>query len=255
MKANRTFSPGRLQGKTALVTAAGQGIGRAAAQRLADEGAHVIATDLDVSPLLNPAGMEAHPLDVLDHDAIRALAQETGPVDVLFNCAGIVHHGSVLECDDREWQLAMALNVTAMFHTIQAFLPAMLANGGGSIINMASLASSIKGVASRCAYGTTKAAVIGLTKSVAADYMTRGIRCNAICPGTVDSPSLHKRIETQASVRGLAVSEVMAEFVARQPMGRLGRVEEVAALVAWLACDEAAFITGTTQMIDGGWSN
>ncbi|WP_299260606.1 SDR family oxidoreductase [uncultured Kushneria sp.] len=255
MKTNRTFSPGRLQGKTALVTAAGQGIGRAAARRLADEGARVIATDLDLSHLSDPDRMTQRQLDVLDVEAIHALALEVGPVDVLFNCAGIVHHGSVLECDDRDWQMAMALNVTAMFHTIQAFLPAMLANGGGSIINMASLASSIKGVASRCAYGTTKAAVIGLTKSVAADYMTRGIRCNAICPGTVDSPSLHERIKAQASARGLAASEVMAEFVARQPMARLGRVEEVAALVAWLACDESAFITGTTQMIDGGWSN
>ncbi len=255
MNKSRISSPGRLQGKTALVTAAGQGIGRATAQCLASEGAHVIATDLNVSHLSDLEGITKRRLDVLDHDAIRALASETGPVDVLFNCAGIVHHGSVLECNDRDWQLAMALNVTAMFHTTQAFLPAMLANGGGSIINMASLASSVKGVANRCAYGTTKAAVIGLTKSVAADYMTRNIRCNAICPGTVDSPSLHERIEMQAQARGLAASDVLAEFVARQPMGRLGRVEEVAALVAWLASDEAAFITGTTQIIDGGWSN
>lgn len=255
MNTNRISSPGRLQGKTALVTAAGQGIGRAAALRLREEGARVIATDLDLSHLSDLDGMTQRPLDVLDHEAIRALALEVGPVDVLFNCAGIVHHGSVLECDDSAWQMSMALNVTAMFHTIQAFLPAMLAQKSGSIINMASLASSIKGVANRCAYGTTKAAVIGLTKSVAADHMTHGIRCNAICPGTVDSPSLHQRIEAQASARGLAASEVMAEFVARQPMGRLGRAEEVAALVAWLACDEAAFITGTTQMIDGGWSN
>lgn len=255
MNTSKVSSPQRLQGKTALVTAAGQGIGRAAAQRMAFEGARVIATDLDPSQLCGLDGMTPRVLDVLDREAIQALASEVGPVDILFNCAGIVHHGSVLECDDSAWQLAMALNVTAMFHTIQAFLPGMLAQGGGSLINMASLASSIKGVASRCAYGTTKAAVIGLTKSVAADYMTRGIRCNAICPGTVDSPSLHERIKVQASARGLAASEVMAEFVARQPMGRLGRVEEVAALVAWLACDEAAFITGTTQMIDGGWSN
>ncbi|WP_456269111.1 SDR family oxidoreductase [Kushneria sp. AK178] len=255
MNTNRMSAAGRLQGKTALVTAAGQGIGRAAAQRLSDEGAHVIATDLNVSHLNGLDGVTSHQLDVLDRDAINALAAETGPVDVLFNCAGIVHHGSVLACSDSDWQMAMALNVTAMFHTIQAFLPAMLAHGGSSIINMASLASSVKGVADRCAYGTTKAAVIGLTKSVAADYMTHNIRCNAICPGTVESPSLHERIETQAQTRGLAASTVLAEFVARQPMGRLGRVDEIAALVAWLACDEAAFITGTTQMIDGGWSN
>ncbi|WP_438764965.1 SDR family oxidoreductase [Kushneria sp. TE3] len=255
MTTNEMASSGRLRGRTVLVTAAGQGIGRAAAQRLLDEGARVIATDRDVSLLADNGAMTSRRLDVLDRDAIRALAAEVGPIDVLFNCAGIVHHGSVLACDDDDWQRAMALNVTAMFHTIQAFLPAMLANGGGSIINMASLASSVKGVADRCAYGTTKAAVIGLTKSVAADYMTQNVRCNAICPGTVDSPSLHARIEAQARARGVDASTVLAEFVARQPMGRLGRVEEVAALVVWLASDEAAFITGTTQMIDGGWSN
>ena len=167
----------------------------------------------------------------------------------------MVAGGSVLECDEATWQRSMDLNVTSMFHTLQAFLPGMLAKESGSIINMASLASSIKGVANRCAYGTSKAAVIGLTKSVAADFMTQGIRCNAICPGTVESPSLKQRIAEQARKEGRSDAEVLASFIARQPMGRLGRVEEVAALAAFLACDESQFITGTTQLIDGGWAN
>ncbi|OHV08021.1 SDR family oxidoreductase [Kushneria phosphatilytica] len=245
----------RLSGKTALVTAAGQGIGRAAALRLAAEGARVFATDLEPSRLAGLEALNPRPLDVLDNSAVCSLADELGGVDILFNCAGYVHHGSILECDERALTFSLDLNVRSMFHTIRAFLPAMLERGAGSIINMASLASSVKGIPDRFAYGTSKAAVIGLTKSVAADTMTRGIRCNAICPGTVDSPSLRERIRERAAAQGRDEQAVHDDFVARQPMGRLGRPEEVAALVAWLASDESAFITGTTQMIDGGWSN
>ncbi|RKR07604.1 2-keto-3-deoxy-L-fuconate dehydrogenase [Kushneria sinocarnis] len=245
----------RLAGSTALITAAGQGIGRAAAERLAAEGARVIATDREAARLSDLAGVETRALDVLDDAAVRALADELGGVDILFNCAGYVHHGTILECDEHALEFSLNLNVRSMFYVIRAFLPLMLERGGGSIINMASLASSVKGVPDRFAYGTSKAAVIGLTRSVAADYMTCGIRCNAICPGTVDSPSLRERIRERAAAQGRDEQVVHDEFVARQPMGRLGRPEEVAALVAWLASDEAAFITGTTQMIDGGWSN
>jgi 2-keto-3-deoxy-L-fuconate dehydrogenase len=246
----------RLKHKTALVTAAANGIGRATVERFAAEGARVIATDIDMASLEGLEGVEARRLDVTDVTAIRRLADELPALDVLFNCAGMVPSGSVLQCDDATWERSFALNVTSMYHTIQAFLPAMLSNGGGSsIINMASLASSLKGVPNRFAYGTTKAAVIGLTKAVAADFMTQGIRCNAICPGTVDSPSLHQRIEAQARQEGRSSAEVMEAFIARQPMGRLGNAEEVAALAAFLACDESAFITGTAQLIDGGWAN
>ncbi|MDO0946762.1 SDR family oxidoreductase [Chromohalobacter israelensis] len=245
----------RLQHKTALVTAAGQGIGRATVERFLAEGASVIATDIDPGLLDDLDDVRVHRLDVTRHADIETLADEIGGIDILFNCAGMVPGGSILECDDATWERSFALNVTAMFHMIQAFLPGMLARGGGSIVNMASLASSIKGVPNRFAYGTTKAAVIGLTKSVAADYMTRGIRCNAICPGTVESPSLHQRIEDQARQQGRDKAEVFQEFIDRQPMGRLGRPEEVAALATFLASDEAAFITGTAQLIDGGWAN
>ncbi|ABE59090.1 SDR family oxidoreductase [Chromohalobacter israelensis] len=245
----------RLQHKTALVTAAGQGIGRATVERFLAEGASVIATDIDPGLLDDLDDVRAHRLDVTRHADIETLADEIGGIDILFNCAGMVPGGSILECDDATWERSFALNVTAMFHMIQAFLPGMLARGGGSIVNMASLASSIKGVPNRFAYGTTKAAVIGLTKSVAADYMTRGIRCNAICPGTVESPSLHQRIEDQARQQGRDKAAVFQEFIDRQPMGRLGHPEEVAALATFLASDEAAFITGTAQLIDGGWAN
>ncbi|MDF9435209.1 MULTISPECIES: SDR family oxidoreductase [Chromohalobacter] len=245
----------RLQHKTALVTAAGQGIGRATVERFLAEGASVIATDIDPGLLDDLDDVRVHRLDVTRHADIETLADEIGGIDILFNCAGMVPGGSILECDDATWERSFALNVTAMFHMIQAFLPGMLARGGGSIVNMASLASSIKGVPNRFAYGTTKAAVIGLTKSVAADYMTRGIRCNAICPGTVESPSLHQRIEDQARQQGRDKAAVFQEFIDRQPMGRLGRPEEVAALATFLASDEAAFITGTAQLIDGGWAN
>ncbi|WP_249976475.1 SDR family oxidoreductase [Vreelandella olivaria] len=245
----------KLNNKTVLITAAANGIGRASAERFATEGARVFATDIDIATLKEMKGVEAYPLDVTDSRAILELAGSLPALDVLFNCAGMVPGGNILECSEASWQRTMELNVTSMFHTIQAFLPGMLEKGGGSIINMASLASSIKGVANRCVYGTTKAAVIGLTKAVAADFMTQGVRCNAICPGTVESPSLKQRIADQARQEGRSEADVLAAFIARQPMGRLGRVEEVAALAAFLASDEAAFITGTTQLIDGGWAN
>ncbi|MGM8931503.1 SDR family oxidoreductase [Salinicola halophyticus] len=245
----------RLANKTALITAAGQGIGRATVERFLAEGARVIATDIDAAKLEGLEDAQCHALDVTDAEAVRTLIKSLPPLDILFNCAGTVPSGSILECDDDQWAFAQRLNVDSMFYTIRAALPAMLDNGGGSIINMASLASSAKGVVNRFAYGTTKAAVVGLTKSVAADYMTRGIRCNAICPGTVDSPSLRERVAEQARQQGRTTDEVFAEFIARQPMGRLGKVEEIAALATHLASDEASFITGTVQMIDGGWSN
>ncbi|MCW5665177.1 MAG: SDR family oxidoreductase [Piscinibacter sp.] len=246
---------GRLQGKTALVTAAGQGIGRATAEAYAREGARVIATDRDERLLATLAGVTAHRLDVLDAAAIAALAAEVGPVDVLFNGAGIVHAGTVLECSEEDWALAFDLNVRSMYRTIKAFLPGMLERGRGSIVNVASAAGSTKGVPNRFVYGTSKAAVVGLTKAVAADFVTRGIRCNAICPGTVESPSLRERIAAQARSTGQTVEQVEAAFVGRQPMGRLGHAEEIAALAVYLASDESSFTTGTVQLIDGGWSN
>ncbi|MCD6009981.1 SDR family oxidoreductase [Halomonas sp. IOP_31] len=245
----------RLTQKTALITAAGQGIGRATTERFLAEGAKVIATDIDATKLKGLEKAECHALDVTDTDAVTELITSFPAFDVLFNCAGTVPSGSILECDDTQWDLAYRLNVSAMFYTIRAALPAMLSNGGGSIINMSSLASSVKGVANRFAYGTTKAAVIGLTKSVAADYMTQGIRCNAICPGTVDSPSLRERVAEQARQQNRTSEAVFADFVARQPMGRLGDVAEIAALATHLASEEAGFITGTVQLIDGGWAN
>lgn len=246
---------GRLAGKVAVVTAAGQGIGRATAERFIAEGATVIATDLNESLLSGLAGASTRRLDVTRQDDVNALAQELGPVDILFNCAGYVHDGSVLDCDLDAWNFSFNLNVNSMYYTIQAFLPGMLDKQGGSIINMSSAASSIKGVPNRFVYSTTKAAVIGLTKSVAADFVAQGIRCNAICPGTIVSPSLQDRIGLQASKYGKSTQEIHAAFVARQPLGRLGKPEEIAALAAYLASDEAAFTTGTTQVIDGGWSN
>lgn len=247
----------RLAGKTAFVTAAGQGIGRAAALAFAREGARVIATDINAATLESLAGeprFTTQVLDVTDADAILAAAARHGPVDVLFNGAGFVHHGTVLDCTEAEWDAAFTLNVRSQFRTIQAFLPGMLARGAGSIVNMASVAGSIKGAPNRFVYGATKAAVIGLTKSVAADYVTRGIRCNAICPGTVESPSLRERIAAQAQASGQTLAAVEAAFIARQPMARLGRVDEIAALAVYLASDESSFTTGTAQIIDGGWS-
>lgn len=246
----------RLQHKTALITAAGQGIGRATALRFADEGARVIATDIDADKLRDleaAEGIETRRLDVLDAAAVTALAAELPPLDVLFNCAGFVAGGTLLSGSDDDWALSLALNVTAMMRLTRALLPAMIDHGGGSIINMASVASSLKGVPNRCAYGTTKAAVIGLTKSIAADFIDQGIRCNAICPGTVDSPSLRQRVRDQARQQGRPETEVHAEFLARQPLGRLGTAEEIAALATYLAADESAYTTGTAQVIDGGW--
>lgn len=247
----------RLAGKTAFVTAAGQGIGRAIAEAFAREGARVIATDLNEGLLasLKSPSISTRRLDVLDPVAIAAAAKEAGPVNVLVNAAGYVHAGSVLECSEEDWSFAFDLNVRSQFRTIKAFVPGMLAAGGGSIINVASVAGSIKGAPNRFVYGSTKAAVIGLTKAVAADFITRGIRCNAICPGTVESPSLRDRIAAQAKASGQTLEQVEAAFIARQPMGRLGRVEEIAALAVYLASDESSFTTGTTQVIDGGWSN
>ena len=244
-----------LHGKRVLITAAGQGIGLASARYFAQQGADVIASDINLTALQNLSDIRAYQLDVTDPQAIRAAAQEIGTLDVLFNCAGVVHSGSLLACSEKEWQFALDLNVTAMFHMIQAFLPAMLEQQKGSIINMSSVASSIKGVANRFAYSATKAAVIGLTRSVAADYIGDGIRCNAICPGTVDSPSLRQRIAAQAQAEGRTEEEVYAAFVARQPIGRIGTTEEIAYLAAYLASDASAYTTGTIQIIDGGWSN
>jgi len=244
-----------LDGKRVLITAAGQGIGLATARYFAQQGAEVIASDININSLQGIPGVTAYTLDVTDRHAINAAAQEIGTLDVLFNCAGVVHSGTLLQCSEQDWQAALNLNVTAMFHMIQAFLPAMLAQKKGSIINMSSVASSIKGVPNRFAYSATKAAVIGLTRSVAADYIGDGIRCNAICPGTVDSPSLRQRIATQAQTEGRAESEVYDAFVARQPIGRIGSAEEIAYLAAYLASDASAYTTGTIQIIDGGWSN
>lgn len=244
-----------LDGKRVLITAAGQGIGLATARYFAQQGAEVIASDINISSLRGIPGVTAYLLDVTDRQAINAAAQEIGTLDVLFNCAGVVHSGTLLQCSEQDWQAALNLNVTAMFHMIQAFLPAMLAQKKGSIINMSSVASSIKGVPNRFAYSATKAAVIGLTRSVAADYISDGIRCNAICPGTVDSPSLRQRIATQAQAEGRTEREVYDAFVARQPIGRIGSAEEIASLAAYLTSDASAYTTGTIQIIDGGWSN
>lgn len=244
----------RLAGKTAVITAAGQGIGLASATRFAREGARVIATDIRLDGL-EGLSVEARKLDVRDDAAIRALAEEVGPIDILFNCAGFVHAGSVLEASDDDWDFAFDLNVKAMYRTIRAFLPGMLKRGGGAIVNMSSAASSIKGVPNRFVYGASKAAVIGLTKSVAADFVGKGIRCNAICPGTVASPSLAQRIIDQAAAQGTSVDAARDAFIARQPMGRLGEPEEIAALALYLASDESGFVTGQAHIIDGGWVN
>jgi 2-keto-3-deoxy-L-fuconate dehydrogenase len=246
----------RLKGKTAFITAAGQGIGRATAMAFAREGAHVIATDIDAAllkALAKDSGCKTHVLDVTDAAAVKAAAA-FGPVDVLFNGAGFVHHGSVLDCTEEQWQQAFDLNVRSMYRTIQAFLPAMVERGNGSIVNVASGASSVKAAANRFVYGATKAAVIGLTKSVALDFIKSGVRCNAICPGTVESPSLRDRIAALAKSSGKPAKEIEAMFVERQPMGRLGTADEIAALAVYLASDESRFTTGTAMLVDGGWS-
>jgi 2-keto-3-deoxy-L-fuconate dehydrogenase len=252
----------RLAGKIAFVTAAGQGIGRAAALAFANEGAHVIATDINAVALNRlaaesnyPARIQTQVLDMTNAAAVQAAAVQHPGVNVLFNGAGFVHAGTVLDCTEVEWDFAFDLNVRSMFRSIKAFLPTMLTQGGGSIINVASVASSIKGAPNRFVYGSSKAAVVGLTKSVAADFVAQGVRCNAICPGTIESPSLRDRIAAQAATNGQSLAQVEAAFVARQPVGRLGSVQEVAALAVYLASDESRFTTGTNQIIDGGWSN
>lgn len=246
---------GRLKGKVAVVTAAGQGIGKASAEAYLAEGAKVIATDLDESKLadLKAKGAAVRKLDVMDKAAIKALAADVGPIDVLFNCAGFVHHGTIQDCDDAAWDFSMNLNVRSMFWTIQAFLPGMLDKGKGTIVNMSSGCSSIKGAPNRFVYGTTKAAVIGLTKSVAMDFIRRGVRCNAICPGTVRSPSWEARVEELGKTMG-GKDKALEMFVGRQPMGRVGEASEIAALAIYLAADESAFTTGTAVQIDGGWT-
>jgi 2-keto-3-deoxy-L-fuconate dehydrogenase len=253
----------RLIHKYALVTAAGQGIGRAAALAFAREGAEVLATDINAAALASLAAegqprLRVRTLDVTDPvalDAMSAAEQHAAAFNVLFNCAGMVHAGNLLESSEEDLMRAWQVNVVSMYRLCRKLLPAMIAAGGGSIINMASAASSVKGVPNRCAYGTTKAAVVGLTKSIAADFVQQGIRCNAICPGTIETPSLADRISAQARAQTVETDAVRAAFVARQPMGRLGRPEEVAALAVYLASDESSFTTGVTHIIDGGWSN
>jgi 2-keto-3-deoxy-L-fuconate dehydrogenase len=239
----------RLAGKTALVTAAAQGIGRATVEAFIAEGARVIACDINLEPL-HDSQAQAVRLDATDPEAVKAIAAAHADVDILYNCAGFVHAGTILDCDEDDWAFSNALNVTAQYRMIRAMLPGMIARGGGSIINMSSVCSSIKAVPNRFAYGATKAAVIGLTKSVAADFVTSGIRCNAICPGTVETPSLLQRLRDTGDF-----DKAYAEFTARQAMGRFGRPSELAALAVYLASDESAFTTGTINVIDGGWVN
>jgi 2-keto-3-deoxy-L-fuconate dehydrogenase len=245
----------RLAGKKALITAAGAGIGRATALAFAGAGANVLATDIDADALTRLAA--EHPsistrlLDVTDAAAIGALVAAVGTIDVLFNCAGYVHAGTILETDEAGWRRSFAINVDGMFHLCKAVLPGMLARGSGSIVNMSSVASSVMGVPNRFAYGVTKAAVIGLTRSIAADYVGRGVRCNAICPGTVRTPSLEQRVAALGGDQDAA----WRSFAERQPMGRLGRPEEIAALALYLASDESSFTTGAIHIVDGGWSN
>lgn len=246
---------GRLAGKRCFVTAAGQGIGRAAAVAMAAEGAAVVATDLDAHKVgeLGARGITHFPLDVLDDAAVEAAAKQAGPIDILFNCAGFVHQNTILTCSDEDWDFGFALNVRAMWKVARAFLPGMIERRRGSIVNMSSACSSVKGAPNRFLYGTTKAAVIGMTKSIATEYVTQGIRCNCLCPGTVDTPSLHDRIAANASAAG-SVDAARAAFIARQAMGRLATAEEMAALVVYLASDESAFVTGQSIVIDGGWT-
>ncbi|OSQ49402.1 SDR family oxidoreductase [Thalassospira alkalitolerans] len=242
----------RLEGKLCLVTAAGQGIGRASAERLAAEGGRVIATDVNEAALAELdaiEGIEAKKLDVTDKSAITALIAEVGPVDVLFNCAGIVHSGTILEATEDEWDFAFELNVKSQFRLIRAVLPGMLEKGKGSIINMSSVAGPVTGPVNRLVYSASKAAVAGMTRAIANDHVTQGVRCNAIAPGTVDSPSLHERLRATGDYDG-----ALKAFIARQPMGRIGKPEEIAALVAYLASDESGFTTGVVHVVDGGWT-
>ena len=247
----------RLKDKKIIVTAAGQGIGHATVLAMAKEGATVWATDLNVELLKSFEGIsniKTATLDVLSTEEVNAFALCIGTVDVLFNCAGFVHQGDIMQVTEDDWDFSMNLNVKSMYRTIRAFLPGMLAQGHGSVINMASAASSIKGVPNRVVYSTSKAAVIGLTRALAADYVSRNIRFNSICPGTVESPSLGERIQAVSKQSGKSIEDVREQFVARQPIGRVGKAEEIAYLAVYLASDESAFTTGTAQIIDGGWS-
>ncbi|OIQ06877.1 MAG: NAD(P)-dependent oxidoreductase [Rhodobacteraceae bacterium CG2_30_10_405] len=243
---------GRLTGKRALVTAAGQGIGRASALAMAREGCAVLATDVNAAALAELAaeGLEVRVLDVRDPASIAGAVAAAGPLDVLFNCAGFVASGTILECDEDQWAFSLDLNLTAMYRMCRAFLPGMIAKGGGSIINMASVASSVIAAPNRFVYGTTKAGVIGLTKAIAADFVTKGIRANAICPGTVESPSLDARLRASGDYEAARPA-----FIARQPIGRIGKPEEIAALVVYLASDESGYTSGVAHVIDGGWAN
>ena len=243
---------GRLTGKRALVTAAGQGIGRASALAMAREGCAVLATDVNPAALaeLADAGLEVRVLDVRDPASIAGAVAAAGPLDVLFNCAGFVASGTILECDEDQWAFSLDLNLTAMYRMCRAFLPGMIAGGGGSIINMASAVSSVIAAPNRFVYGTTKAGVIGLTKAIAADFVTKGIRANAICPGTVESPSLDARLRASGDYEA-----ARAAFIARQPIGRIGKPEEIAALVVYLGSDESGYTSGVAHVIDGGWAN
>ena len=242
---------GRLNGKKVLVTAAAQGIGRAIAERFAVEGANVIATDINMEVLgtLKGPNLTTRRLDVLDTAAVTAAEKEIGAIDVLVNCAGFVHHGTILDCEEKDFDFSTNLNVRAAYRMIRAFLPGMLTRQSGTIVNISSIASSIAGVPNRFIYGTTKAGLIGLSKAVAVDFVTQGIRCNAICPGTVETPSLEQRMAARGDV-----AEARKAFIARQPMGRLGKAEEIAALALYLASDESAFVTGQEFIIDGGWT-
>ena len=250
-QATETNMTDRLRGKRALITAAGQGIGRATAEMFIAEGAEVFATDVNPD-LLAGLDCETYALDVRRDESVTEGVARARP-DVLFNCAGFVHHGTVADATDADWDFGFDLNVKAMFRTIRAALPFMLEAGSGSIVNMSSACSSVIGAPNRFIYGTTKAAVIGLTKSVAVDYVKRGIRCNAICPGTVESPSWHDRVKALGEEMG-SQEKAMEAFVSRQPMGRVARAGEIAALVTYLASDESAFTTGHPHIIDGGWS-
>lgn len=246
----------RLAGKTAFVTAAGAGIGQATARAFLAEGARVIATDINADLLagLKPEGMETHVLDVTDNDAVQAMAAAVGTVDVLFNCAGFVANGTILDCDAAQFEQSVAINFRGTYQVTRALLPAMLEAGGGSIVTVASAVSSLIAAPNRFVYGATKAAIIGMVKSVAADFVTRGIRANAICPGTVESPSWHARVEAAGAASG-DVAAARAAFIARQPMGRIGQPTEIAALAVYLASDDSAFVTGQAIAIDGGWTN